>query len=264
MAGDLSHELSVSWSWFKLSVMNRMQDALTFMPIWLAVIFNTFLQVVFFKAIYSNTQSLAGWSYGEVIVLLGSYRLLHGLEWGLWMRGGFHKLPRDIESGAFDSHMVRPINLRIQFIFNNADVFSLAEDLIIGGILILYGLSLSGAAVNWPMYLLMLALACIIHYSAVCLLSAFNFWFLVPQMSNLIGEMDDLGKYPGSIYRGAVKWALTLVIPLVCIYSFPVQALLGNLSVDGLLIMVGVTVVFWFAGHVVWNAGLRKYESAQG
>lgn len=258
------HEMSVSWAWFKLTAMSRMQDALTYLPIWIGVLFNTGLQVIFFQALYLNTQSLAGWSFAEVMVLLGTFRILRSVQWGLWKRGGFSRLPRSIEDGTFDTILIRPINPRVQFIFNNADIFNLIEGFIIGGLLIWYGLSLAPMDMDWSMYFLLMVLACIIDYSILCLFTAINFWTLIPQMMSLFSEIDHLGRYPDSIYRGAVKWILMLAIPLVCIYSFPTRALIGNLTIPEMLITVAVAAVFWILASIVWKIGLRKYESAQG
>lgn len=261
---DLTHEFSVAWAWFKIAAMSRMLDAATFMPLWFGVFLNTVLQVIFFSAIYLNTQLLGGWSYGEVMVLLGTTRIIKAVAWGFWVRGGFRRLPQAIEYGVFDTHLIRPVNLRIQFIFNNADIFSFIEDLIVGGLLLTYGLSGSGTPFNWFMYVFMLTMALMIHYSVVCMLSAMNFWSLVPQLSYLMDQFFDLGNYPTSIYHGAVRWLLTLVIPLACMYSFPARALFGGLTVTELVTAIAVTVVFWFAGRGTWILGLRHYESAQG
>ena len=258
------HELSIAWTWFKLTVMSRMLDAWTFVPLWLGVLLNTVLQLVFFKALFLKTQSLGGWSYGEIMVLLATVRIIQAFAWGLWVRGGFRRLPRDIEQGSFDTNLVRPMNLRIQFIFNNADLFSLIEDLIVSGMLLWYGLSSIGNSFNWLMYLFMLSLALVLHYSIICIFSAINFWIMVPKISELIDQIFNLGRYPISIYGGAVRWFLTFAIPLACIYSFPARALFGALTVTELVTAIAVTVGFWLVGWGIWHLGVRRYESAQG
>lgn len=261
---DLTHEISIAWAWFKMTAMNRMQDALTFFPLWAGVLMNTTLQLVFFKSVYLNAQTIGGWSFAEVVILLGNLRIIQGVAWGLWVRGGFRRLPAAIEYGVFDTHLIRPMNLRIQFIFNNADFISMAQDLIVGSLLILYGLSVSQALVNWLMYFVILVLALSLHYSLTCLVSSVNFWTIVPQLSYFMDELFGLGQYPSSIYKGAVKWILTLVVPLACIYSFPPRALMGSLSMVELVTMVAVTAAFWFMASGIWRLGLKRYESAQG
>jgi len=259
---DLTHELSISWVWFKMTAMGRMEDALTFLPLWAGSILAMVLYIVFFNAIFAKTQSLGGWSYGEVMVLLGVVRIIQAIAWGFWSRGGFPRLYRSILKGTLDSDLVKPMNLRVQFIFNNADFVTLIEGLVLGIGLIWYGLSSIHVQVQWTMFLFILFCACVIHYSVVCLFSSINFWTLVRDFGYLMNETFDLGKYPITIYRGAMRWFLTLVIPLGCIYTFPSRALLGTLTVQELLIMMAVTVVFYLLGLSVWKLGLKRYESA--
>jgi len=102
--------------------MSRMQDAATFFPLWAGSILNTLLTVVFVNALFLKTQAIGGWSYGEVLVLLGTVKIIQGFAWSFWIRGGFRRMPRSIEQGVFDTHLIRPMNLRIQFIFDNADI----------------------------------------------------------------------------------------------------------------------------------------------
>ncbi len=72
----------------------------------------------------------------------------------------------------------------------------------------------------------------------------------------------EAGRYPVTIYRGAVRVLLTFVVPIAFVTTFPASALLGRIdqatTLIGLALAVGLTV----GSNRFWNFAVRHYSSA--
>jgi ABC-2 type transport system permease protein len=66
------------------------------------------------------------------------------------------------------------------------------------------------------------------------------------------------------VFKGAVRFIFTFVIPLALMTTYPAEALLGRLEVSTVLFsMVGAAAFAAFA-RVVWLRSISKYTSASG
>ncbi len=91
--------------------------------------------------------------------------------------------------------------------------------------------------------------------------------FFVVKVDNLIYlfiSVYDAARWPVSIFRGALAFVFTFVIPLAVMTTFPALALLGRLSmVHGALAVAGGTA-FAVVARRVWLRSIRHYTSAGG
>jgi ABC-2 type transport system permease protein len=78
----------------------------------------------------------------------------------------------------------------------------------------------------------------------------------------LYGALWQLGRYPVSIYRQPIRFALTFVLPVAFVATLPARVLTRDL--EPVLIAAGLTVACaaMLGVWIVWNAGLRRYTSA--
>ena len=68
-----------------------------------------FSLVLFMKLIYLNTRSVAGWSEGEMFLLVGTYSVMLGIADTLFYRN-LSELPNQIRLGTLDFTLLRPVN----------------------------------------------------------------------------------------------------------------------------------------------------------
>jgi len=241
--------------------MDRMEDKFVFFLLNLGAVVRLILSLVFFQAIFTKVDAIAGWSFAEVIVLLGTWEFIHSIAWATYFRGGFRRIPVYLQRGDLDILLTRPLNLKTYFIYDNNDLLFSLPTILLAVCLIIYGFSISATDLNILNYLLLLIIGIVIHYSLVVMMSSINFWTIIEQFTYLFSEVADLGRYPITIYKGFTRLALTIVIPVACIYSFPAKALFGNLKISELGAMFGVLIIFLFCSNFIWNRGLRRYES---
>lgn len=258
---DGHRHMALLWALTKIQCMSRMEDFHIMIALALGSFARLILAFLFFRAIFATTKSIGGWTLSEVIVLVGTFELIASIAWATYMRGGLRKLSRYIERGELDWLLVKPMSLRTYFLADNLDPFSNMARLGAAVGVIAYGIRDLRGGIAIPAYLILLACAVVIHYAFWCLLASLAFWFPSEQYSELANQMDRLGRYPISIYRGFTRWMLTIIIPVACIYSFPARIFSGRLTMTEFATMISVALFFWFMATFVWNAGLRHYES---
>ena len=89
-------------------------------------------------------------------------------------------------------------------------------------------------------------------------------YYLTPQMSTLFYHTIRLGSYPASIYHGFMKIILIFFIPLLVVYSLPVEVFFGRASWQAIVIGVMVTLGFLIISQIMWKLVLKHYASAGG
>ena len=92
--------------------------------------------------IFNNTETIGGWDFGELIALLGVFRLVHTLMIALiWPNT--EKFNQSIRDGSMDYTLLQPINSMFLVTFSRITVWR-AWDLILAAILIVVGVNMSG------------------------------------------------------------------------------------------------------------------------
>ena len=105
--------------------------------------------------------------------------------------------------------------------------------------------------------------AAVIYVSVFLILTTASFWFedrigIHPPVWNVIA----FGRYPLSIYSGAVQFFLCWIIPFGLASFYPSVRLLGRAVTPAYAPLVPVVaVVFLALGISLWNFGSRHYAS---
>jgi ABC-2 type transport system permease protein len=63
-------------------------------------------------------------------------------------------------------------------------------------------------------------------------------------------------------YQGLIRLALTFIIPIAFITTFPAQGMLGSLDAMTLLAAVAMGVGLFTASALFWRRAVRSYSSA--
>src|SRR5512142_1345521 len=92
--------------------------------------------------IFSNTQTIGGWGFGELIGLLGVFRLVHTLMMAL-IGPNTEKFNQSIRDGSMDYTLLQPVNRMFLVTFSRIAIWRF-WDLILSVVLIALGVRLSG------------------------------------------------------------------------------------------------------------------------
>lgn len=214
--------------------------------------------------IFSNTTTIGGWGFGELIALLGVFRLVNTLMIALiWPNT--EKFNQSIRDGSMDYTILQPINSLFLVTFSRITVWRI-WDLLLAVILIVAGINLAGDIVtplNILTFILLAISGMVIIYSLWIVLIAMTFWFTkFDNNVTILQALLDAGRYPATVYPAWLRVIVTFIIPIAVATTVPLQALRGELGSDQILLFFVVSIVsFWLASKI-WQQGLKRYSGA--
>ena len=214
--------------------------------------------------IFSNTQTLGGWGIGELIVLLGVFRLVNTLMAAL-LWPATEKFNTAVRDGSLDYTLLQPANSLFLVTFARITVWRV-WDLVLAFILIIVGTGMTGA-VTTPLSLLFFVMlvfsGTLIIYSLWVVLIALTFWFTkFDNNVTILAALLDAGRYPSTIYPVWLSAIVTFVIPIALATTVPVQALRGELGVLQVMTFLLVSAASILVSSQVWKYGIRRYSGA--
>lgn len=247
----------------RMRFMDQMEAGWAYFFLIIGTLLQLTINFLFFKILYLQVDAIGGWDYYQALVLLGIFNLVNVISWSTYRRG-FNKLRFDIEKGDLDMFLCKPVNLRPFWSYFKISFIETTPLFILSVFLIIYGAIKSGSEINILMFLFLFVIGLVIHYSLSSIFASINFFKLIEASNYLMSEVTDLGKFPITIYKGATKLILSILLPILIIFSIPVQALFGQLDYQWMIITIVVAMVFYFIGKFIWKKGLDNYKSAQG
>ena len=214
--------------------------------------------------IFNNTDTIGGWDFGELIALLGVFRLVHTLMIALiWPNT--EKFNQSIRDGSMDYTLLQPINSMFLVTFSRITIWR-AWDLILAAILIAVGINMSGATttlLNILTFILLTISGGIIIYSLWIVLIALTFWFTkFDNNVTILQALLDAGRYPVTVYPVWLRILVTFVIPIAVATTVPLQGLRGDLTLSRVLMFVAIGIVSFLVASQVWRRGLKQYSGA--
>ncbi|MGZ9226843.1 MAG: ABC transporter permease [Anaerolineales bacterium] len=214
--------------------------------------------------IFNNTDTIGGWDFGELIALLGVFRLVHTLMIALiWPNT--EKFNQSIRDGSMDYTLLQPINSLFLVTFSRITVWR-AWDLVLAAILIVIGVNMSGdtaTPLNILTFILLTISGAIIIYSLWIVLIALTFWFTkFDNNVTILQALLDAGRYPVTVYPVWLRILVTFVIPIAVATTVPLQGLRGDLTPGRVMMYVAIGIVSFLIASQVWKRGLKQYSGA--
>ena len=214
--------------------------------------------------IFSNTTTLGGWGLGELIALLGVFRLVNTLMIALiWPNT--EKFNQSIRDGSMDYTILQPVNSMFLVTFSRITVWRI-WDLVLAIILIVVGINMAGditTPLNILTFILLAITGTLIIYSLWIVLIAMTFWFTkFDNNVTILQALLDAGRYPSTVYPVWLRVIVTFVIPIAVATTIPLQALRGELEPSRILLFIGVSIISFWIATKVWKLGLKQYSGA--
>jgi ABC-2 type transport system permease protein len=214
--------------------------------------------------IFSNTTTLGGWGLGELIALLGVFRLVNTLMIALiWPNT--EKFNQSIRDGSMDYTILQPVNNMFLVTFSRITVWRI-WDLVLAVILVVVGINMAGDIIT-PFTILAFILLTIsgsmIIYSLWIVLIALTFWFTkFDNNVTILQALLDSGRYPATVYPAWLRIIVTFIIPIAVATTVPLQALRGDLGPSQIFLFIIISILSFWVASKVWKAGLKRYSGA--
>lgn len=222
-------------------------------------------ELIGLSIIFSNTTNIGGWRIGDLIALLGVFRLVSTFMQAIvWPNT--EKFNQGIQTGTLDYTFLQPINSQFMVSFSRIVIWN-SWNLLIGIAMIIIGLFAAGSESPTPVgvltFLLLTLSGSVIIYSLWIALISLTFWFTkFDNNVTLMQALLDTGRFPSVVYPIWLRIIVTFVIPIAVATTIPLQALRGELQWWQIALAFGASLVAVILSSQLWLAGTRRYSGA--
>ncbi|MDD2889755.1 MAG: ABC-2 family transporter protein [bacterium] len=223
--------------------------------------------LIFIWVIFDKIPFIVGWSLYEVVFIYGFFQVITGIfyflfAWTLWFPDAY------LINRKMDIILSCPLpayyHVFLQEIGKSAmEIISPILGFVILGIAISH-LSLDITVLFIVKIIIGIISGTLLLAGIFTIFTSISFWVKSRiSFTSVLMSFMDFGQYPITIYSNILRLILTWVVPFGFIAFYPSASILKPLKF-GNYIWVGfpVAVVFFLFGLLLWNAGLKRYESA--
>jgi ABC-2 type transport system permease protein len=248
----------------RASTATAMQYRVEFLVEGALALFWTGWALVPLLVVFAGRKGVAGWTFEEALVVMGWFTLVKGILEGA-VNPSLAAVVEHIRKGTLDFVLLKPADA--QFLVSTARFEPWrVVDLAAGVAIFAVAFDRMG---RWPgpgevaASLVLLACATLILYSLWILVVSAAFYVVkIDNLSFLFVSIYDAARWPIDVFRGALRFAFTFVVPLALMTTYPALALLGRID----LLRAGQAllgaIVFAAFARFVWTRSIARYTSA--
>lgn len=255
---------SVYKKFFAMYMKSRLIYKADFVLGFTSQLINLIFSVAFLSLLFTQVESIQGWSFNEILLLAGFSGLILNLHHIFFFAP--YRLGEDyIISGRMDRYFVRPLNMLFQ-VFARYIADDNISKVLANIAIVVYAwnqLALNIASVKIVYGLLAIISGVMVIGSIFVTFGTTAFWTGRSQaIFWLFFRISDFRRYPYSIFSQPVKIILITIVPIAFTSFFPTTFLLGmpewrNWQIISLLI----GPVMYLLAYQFWKIGLSNYSS---
>jgi viologen exporter family transport system permease protein len=214
--------------------------------------------------VFGRRESVAGWSFGEALLVTGWFILLQGILEGA-INPSLTSVVDHIRTGTLDFVLLKPADA--QFLVSTARFQPWrATNVLTAAAVFAYAFHLLGASPpfkGWIATLVLLLSSTLLLYSLWILTVSAAFYVVkIDNLTFLFGSIFDAARWPSTVFRGVLSFVFTFVIPLALMTTYPALAMLGRLRVSSVAVAFAGSFLFAALARAVWLASIGRYTSA--
>ena len=244
---------------FSMLIVSR----LDFFLLLLGKIIQRILEIIVIETVFTQTNSLLGYSRGEVFLFFAVFNLAAVFIQALFYRG-FWFTQRWVETGEFDHFLKYPVSEKFLNAFKVTDwidITNLIPALAIFG----YALNIAGPCEtqNWVLFAATFICGLAASFAILMSIAALNFF--TPQAApihSIFRELARSTRFPITIYPRSLEAFLTFVVPVALMSYVPTLALLGELTVNNFALVPIFATILILLANKFWDYALSHYSSA--
>jgi ABC-2 type transport system permease protein len=212
--------------------------------------------------IYDHVTAIGPWQKDQLLFFLSFMLMIDNLHMMIFSQS-FWEFSHHLKTGQLDYIILKPLNTIFSVFFRHFRASSLFNTPVFLGSLIFYGTRVELTFYQWVLipFLLILGLSLLIVIEFI--LSTSMFWLTDGIGINFLRmQMQQLARWPNFIYQGVIRKVLMTALPILLIGSGPVHFLFDPGQWPTLLGMIFMIILLTYILILVWNRGLRRYDSA--
>ncbi len=223
------------------------------------------LQLTFINVLYLHTESIAGWSKWQVVLLIGTSHFIQQTFQAFFLINCTN-LSELVRTGRLDFLLLLPVNSRFVVSVRQLDLGAFVNAGTAVAVMAYAGhrLGLRPDAAQLLGFGLLCAAGVAIHYSLMFLLATVSFWTV--QAQGIVWayyNLFNIARLPDSAFRGGFRIVFTFAIPMLLVSNVPAKLLADRLgSPWEMLLVLGMSGVCFLLSEAGWRLSLRRYTSA--
>ncbi len=221
-----------------------------------------FLTLSFILLISTKTKVIVGYNLWQMVLFFATFNLID-VSAQFFFRE-VYRFRTQVIKGEFDYTLLSPISPLFRSLMGGTDILDLPI-LLISIILVVYSAEKLGN-VNFTgviSYVLLLVNGFLIALSFhVFVLGMGIITTVVDNILWLYRDLTQMGRVPIDVYREPLRAIITFIVPVGIMMTFPGKALIGLLSVEGLITAFVVGISTFLLSLLFWKYSLRHYSSA--
>lgn len=267
--GDQPFRLTRYWPLYRALWSNSVAREMGFKTnflLWIVVETLWFmLQLSFMGVMFLHTESIAGWSKWQAVLLIGTNQFIQQLFQAFFLTN-CTQLSELVQTGRLDFMLLLPVNTRFLISLRQVDLGGFLNAAL-GLVVIGYSRNQLGI-VPGPVQILtfgvLVLLGILIHYSLMFSLACVSFWTVKAQgIVWAYYNLFNIARMPDSAFKGRFKAFFTFVIPMLLVSNIPARSLIQKLnSPVECLALLGMGVACFLISEWIWRLSARRYSSA--
>jgi len=224
----------------------------------------TLMTLLFIQVIFNQTDSIAGWTQDQILVLFGTGQMLFYLHMSIFW-STYDDITRLIRKGELDRFLLKPINSLFAISTDKFGFVELIPSFLPTLIVIRHGL----INLNWVFnlnlvfYIGSFLISLAIYYCMYMLIALLSFWWTdTTEIHGLYHRIDELQNYPAEIYPPIIKTLFFLIIPVGIVAYAPTVFLIRGFQLELFLYQLLALFIFIALTKILWTKGLQNYSSA--
>ncbi|MGH9869655.1 MAG: ABC transporter permease [Candidatus Polarisedimenticolia bacterium] len=214
--------------------------------------------------VFRARETVAGWSFGEALLVTGWFILLQGILEGA-INPSLTSVVEHIRTGTLDFVLLKPADA--QFLVSTARFQPWrATNVLTAGVVFVYAFHLIGRPPSisgvLSAFLLLFSSSLLLYSLWILVVSAAFYVVKIDNLSVLFSSIFDAARWPSTVFRGVLAFVFTFVIPLALMTTYPALAMLGKLRGSTLVLALAGAVAFAVLARLVWLHSIGKYTSA--
>lgn len=222
-----------------------------------------FMALVFLFIIFDNFNDIAGWSKYEVVLLYGVGQLIFYLFHGLL--SSIDDVSDLIWHGELDQTLLKPLNSTFMLSLSSFNLFYELPSSLLALAIIIYALNKLNISLFWGIpYIVIFSFISLVLFGASKLVIGYlAFWLTdTRDITRFHWHMTDHSKFPIDIFPGTMQLGLKTIIPTSLVSYTPVYFLTKGFDPELAMFYVFSYILFLVLCYILWNRGLKIYESA--
>lgn len=223
-----------------------------------------FINIVFYSSIYNQTNNIADWSKYETMMLIGTYQLIIGLFYGLFINNlpGFASYVR---KGDLDFMLIKPVSCQFYISTRYVSIGHIISSLSAIPLLII-SINKLNILINLFQcisYLILICLSIITLYSILLIFMSLSIWLIkINGIYILMMDLLSYASYPSTIFKGIIRVLFLTIIPIIVICNVPVDILFNGFSFYNFIYCILIATFFFFLSKKFFKYSLNFYSSA--